>query len=642
MTFSRIGAVVVATATAAAGLIAVAGPASAASLRVGTVINPAGSGVLYVDDGGYCLPGVDYASGQAVGTVSSCRGNPSPMRVEVYPIPLGGNWDPFTIPAGGLAVDAPNGANVGDLALPSATSGGIKLTGKIASTTPVGNERLHADIFQRTDTTPNGVGAFGSFFANRGNDWTTGWILPGSYILFLEDRVTGNQIQVLADFGPGTNIDIDLDATCFGFDTCTYAAGGPSAIGGGFHPLAPTRLLDTREGKGIPNGPVGPGDGRNSDPNPANRAESIINHELKVTDISGVPSVGVSAVLLNVTAIDPTDDGFLTVYPKLARGVADPSDPIRLYDEETAFLPNYPNSSNLNFTAGDIVPNLVLARVGAGGKIRLKNFAGLTNVAADVVGWFDSGGGGDGFTGITPTRLLDTRDGTGGIGGRFTSGEIRNLDVAPSAKGAVPRDATAVVLNVTAVNPTSNGYVTVWPTGTTSPLASSLNTQPGQTRPNLVVAKVGAGGAVSFTTYGDNNGTVDLVADVVGFFRPGAGVVVGTDPQRLFDSRSGLNTAGAPFGPGQSRDVQVVGQAGVPNGATAVVLNVTVTDPNNTGFVTVWPAGAAMPLASSLNYTFGQTVPNLVMVKLGSGGQVSLYNSAGNANLLADVVGYVV
>ena len=67
----------------------------------------------------------------------------------------------------------------------------------------------------------------------------------------------------------------------------------------------------------------------------------------------------------------------------------------------------------------------------------------------------------------------------------------------------------------------------------------------------------------------------------------------------------------------------------MPAGATAVVLNVTVTDPNYTGFVTVWPAGAAVPLASTLNYTFGQTVPNLVMVKLGAGGQVSLYNSAG-------------
>jgi hypothetical protein len=638
----RIGAAALAVVVVLAGLVLGAGPASAASLRVGTITSASGGGVLYVDDGGYCEPGVPYSSGQPVGAVSTCRSNPSSVRIEVYPIPLAGTWDPFTSPAGGLAVEAANGASVGNLTLPSADTGAIKLQGKVASTSAVADGRLHVNIFQLLNSTPNGVGAFGSFFANHGNTWTTGWINPGSYIIFMVDEVTGNSIEALADLGPGSNIDIDLDASCFGFDTCAYDTGGPAAPGGGFHPLAPTRVLDTRNGTGIPNGPIGAGDGRNSDPNPTNRANSIVNHELKVTNVAGVPSVGVSAVLLNVTAVDPTDDGYVTVYPKLPRGVANPADPIRLFDDQSSFLPNYPNSSNLNFVAGDIVPNLVLARVGAGGKIRIKNFAGLTNTVADVVGWFDTGtGGGDGFTGITPTRVLDTRDGTGHIGGHFTSGEVRNLVVAPSAGGAVPRDATAVVLNVTAVNPTSNGYVTGWPAGGAPPLASSLNTQPGQTRPNLVVAKVGAGGAVSLFTYGDGNGTVDLVADVVGYFRPGGGQVVGADPQRLFDSRTGQNTAHGAFGPGEARNVQVVGQAGVPNGATAVVLNVTVTNPNYTGYVTVWPTGAARPLASTLNYTFGQTVPNLVMVKLGAGGQVSFFNSAGAADLLADVVGYV-
>ncbi len=637
----RVAAVLLTFTTALAGVIALAGPASAASLQIGAITNPAGRGVLYVDDSGYCNP-VDYSSGQPVGAVSSCRGNPSPVRVEIYPIPFAGTWDPFTSPAGGLAVEAPNGGNVGNLALPAADTGGIKLTGKIASRVPVDDQRLQVNIFQLLNTTANDVGAFGSFYANKGSDWTTGWILPGSYIIFMQDRATGNHIQVVTDLAANSNIDIDLDAACFGFDTCAYDAGGPTPTNGGFHPLTPARVLDTRNGTGIPNGPIAAGDGRNSDPNPAARSESIINHELKVTGVGGVPSTGVGAVLLNVTAIDPTDDGFLTAYPKLPRGATDPTDPIRVFDDQSSFLPNYPNSSNLNFVAGDIVPNLVLARIGAGGKIRLKNFAGLTNVAADVVGWFDTGAKkGDGFTGITPTRLLDTRNGTGGIGAHFTSGETRELKVTPSAGTAVPSSATAVVLNVTAVNPTSNGYVTVWPTGTDRPLASSLNTQPGQTRPNLVVAKVGDGGKVSLFTFGDNNGTVDLVADIVGYFGSGGGNVAGTDPTRLFDSRVGQNTTKGPFGPGESRNITVAGQAGVPAGATAVVMNVTVTDPNFTGYVTVWPTGADMPVASTLNYTFGQTVPNLVMLKLGAGGQVSFFNSAGSANLLADVVGYV-
>src|SRR5438477_8702 len=338
---TRIAAVLLTLTTALAGAIAVAGPAGASSITIGAITNPAGRGVLYADDGGYCEPGVNYSSGQPVGGVSSCRGNPSPLRVEIYPVPLGANWDPFTSPAGGLAVEAGSGANVGNLALPSADSGGIKLTGKITSRVPVDDQRLQVNLFQ---------------------------------------------------------------------------------------------LLDTSNGTGIPNGALTPGDGRNTDPNPKARTESIINHELKVTGVGGVPGQGVSAVLLNVTAIDPTADGFVTAYPKLPRGGVNPADPIRLFDDQSSFLPNYPNSSSLNFVAGDIVPNLLLARVGAGGKIRLQNFAGLTHAAADVVGWFDTGAKkGDGFTGISPTRLLDTRNGTGNIGGRLTSGDTRELRVTPSA-----------------------------------------------------------------------------------------------------------------------------------------------------------------------------------------------------------------
>src|SRR5437763_16897009 len=108
-------------ALALGGLVAVAPAASAASLRVGAITNAAGPGVLYVDDGGYCEPGVAYALNQPVGAVSTCRGSPGVVRIEVYPSPLAGDWDPFAATTGGLAVEAPNGTNVGNLALPSAS-----------------------------------------------------------------------------------------------------------------------------------------------------------------------------------------------------------------------------------------------------------------------------------------------------------------------------------------------------------------------------------------------------------------------------------------------------------------------------------------------------------------------------------------
>ena len=59
------------------------------------------------------------------------------------------------------------------------------------------------------------------------------------------------------------------------------------------------------------------------------------------------------------------------------------------------------------------------------------------------------------------------------------------------------------------------------------------------------------------------------------------------------------------------------------------------------GFLTAWPSGAAQPASSTLNFLPGQTVPNLVMIKLGSGGGLSILNGRGSANVLVDVMGYV-
>ncbi len=88
--------------------------------------------------------------------------------------------------------------------------------------------------------------------------------------------------------------------------------------------------------------------------------------------------------------------------------------------------------------------------------------------------------------------------------------------------------------------------------------------------------------------------------------------------------------------------VQVAGAGGVPaGGATAAVLNVTVTRPTRAGYLTVWPTGAAQPGTSKLNYVAGQTVANLVQVGLGSAGQVSIYNFAGSVDVVVDVEGYV-
>jgi hypothetical protein len=120
-------------------------------------------------------------------------------------------------------------------------------------------------------------------------------------------------------------------------------------------------------------------------------------------------------------------------------------------------------------------------------------------------------------------------------------------------------------------------------------------------------------------------------------------------PVRVFDSRSG-NPSGlsSPFGgagstlkPFTPQVVQVAGSGfPAPSNAAAVVLNVTVTNTAGNGYLTVYPTGGTAPTASNINFTTGQSVPNLVEVAVGSGGDISLLSSVGT-DAIVDVEGYV-
>jgi hypothetical protein len=145
--------------------------------------------------------------------------------------------------------------------------------------------------------------------------------------------------------------------------------------------------------------------------------------------------------------------------------------------------------------------------------VSIYNGAGSVNVVADVGGWFTDGSDpaatGALFTGMTPTRLMDTRNGHGPIGAGGT------MELAIAGQNGVPANATAVVLNVTVTGPTAASFMTVWPAGTTQPLASDLDYLAGQTVPNLVVVMVGTGGAVDFY---NGMGSTQVVVDIVGWY----------------------------------------------------------------------------------------------------------------------------
>ena len=246
--------------------------------------------------------------------------------------------------------------------------------------------------------------------------------------------------------------------------------------------------------------------------------------------------------------------------------------------------------------------------------------------------------GGARFNAVTPVRILDTRttNTPSGQAGRVASGA--SLDLQITGANNIPAEATAVVMNVTAVLPTAAGYLTVWPKGVSKPLASNVNFVAGDVVPNLVTVGIGTSGQVSIFHQG---GTNDLIADVVGYYSPVSGsYFTAVTPVRALDTRTGTGAAQARVGTGGEVSLQIGGANGLPDDASGVVLNVTGVSPTAAGFVTVYPNGVSRPLASNLNFVPGDTVPNLVIVGVGTGGRVNLYNGSGSIDLVADIVGY--
>ena len=236
--------------------------------------------------------------------------------------------------------------------------------------------------------------------------------------------------------------------------------------------------------------------------------------------------------------------------------------------------------------------------MGEGGKVSLYNYAGSAHVIVDVAGWY--GAEGSRFTPVAPSRILDTRTGVGAPAA--TVGPASTISLQVTGRAGVPAaGVSAVVLNVTVTQPTATSFLTAWPAGAARPLASNLNDVAGQTVPNLVIVKVGEGGQVNLYNHA---GTAHLIADVAGWFGDGAeSTFTALAPARILDTRTATKPGAA-----STLELQVTGRGGVPaTGVSAVVLNVTVTEPTATSFLTAWPAGSARPLASNLNYVAGLT-----------------------------------
>lgn len=351
----------------------------------------------------------------------------------------------------------------------------------------------------------------------------------------------------------------------------------PTAEPAQFEPVTPFRLVDSRQNKGTVRLRAG-----------------------KITTLS-VTGADVTAVSANFTAVRPAGVGYITAY------------------NCTSELPTV---STLGYRPGQNVANQAIVPL-QNGKMCLYSLADV-DIVIDVNGYYRGAEHGAGFTPATPTRLLDTRQ--AGVA-RLEAMQPRPVKVV-GVRGGAPAGATSVALNVTAVQPSGDGWLRAYPCGgTSSPDISSVNFLAGDLRPNSVVVPVGTNGEVCLLS----SQPTDVLVDISGYFASGSGLdFVPLDPIRLLDTRERwqhLNpfTNGNKVATGRTLRLKIAGVRGVPKDAKAVSVNVTAVQADTTTFVTAFPCGTR-PGTSNLNLIPWQGVAaNGAMVQLSSAGELCIY-----------------
>jgi hypothetical protein len=347
--------------------------------------------------------------------------------------------------------------------------------------------------------------------------------------------------------------------------------------------IAPTRVLDTRNGTGAPRGRLDAG-------------------ETLTLRIPQVSVSGATAVFLNLTTTDAAIPGFVTAWP---------------CDQPR------PATSVVNFEPGRSVPNMVVLAYTSAGVC----FAASSSVhlVADLTAVTS---GGD-VTGVAPQRLLDTRTGTS-----LRANTERRVRFAGSP--GVPSGATAAVVNVTAVLPSADGFLVVKPCGSDTN-ASTVNYRRGEVVAHLTFVALSGGDLCVVSS-----APTDVIVDSFGYMQGGS--VRSLTPARLLDTRIGFGGRDGRLGSGQTTEVQVTGRGNVPDGAEGATVNVVAVDGQGDGYLTLWPCGSPAPLASTINTWPGITRSNQATIKLSSNGKLCITAFASNrsgVHVVLDVVGYV-
>ena len=406
-------------------------------------------------------------------------------------------------------------------------------------------------------------------------------------------------------------------------------------VSGAYSPVTPYRVCDTRPaGNGVPVNQC------NDDSTGAGRGPLTkgATRVITVDTFGGLPPSGVTAVVVNVTAVAPSLNTYLSVFPD---GVANPG------------------TSNLNPSAGTALANLVEVGVSTAGKIDVYNAAGTVNVVLDIEGYVSATSMGL-YTSTTPLRICDTRPpGDGIIANRCDSGvpspigqdSVRTFAVSGMGSPVPTSGVSAVVFNLTAINPSVSTVLTAFAAGTGKPNASNLNLVAHSALPNRVIVPVTCTGGACSVSIWNGAGSVNIAVDLDGWFTTTTGTQFTplASPARICDTQGGTpSCAKAKLGGGDVLNVEAAGVDGIPDDTggpgslVAIVANVTAFNGTSPTFVTVYPGpdSPTHPGVSDLNPGINVAATNLVVVGVGSDGSVNLYNATGSVNLIVDVLGY--
>jgi hypothetical protein len=358
-----------------------------------------------------------------------------------------------------------------------------------------------------------------------------------------------------------------------------YGTAAPAAVPVAYEPVAPSRLVDTRASGGRPIA-----------------AQTPVRYQVR--GLAGVPA-DASVVAVHVTAVD-AGAGFVTVYPCGA----------------------LPEVSSINTqSAVGASTNLVIVGLDASGGACVYSWT-PSHIIVDVVGWFGGGARYGANPLNVPSRLIDTRSGTPA---RIAAGSTLAIPTGNSG-------ASAVAVNLTAIDASAAGFVTMWPCAATRPTVSQMNPRPGPPAANFAIVPLDSTG--KFCLYSDV--ALDVAIDLAAVFNlSGTQGFVPIAPRRVVDTRSNVGFARM----NGVSDSLVSGLLPFSINASAVMANVTTVDATSAGFVTTWNCSTPRPNVSSVNAPGSDPTPNAAWIGLGSPQRLCAYASTAT-HLLVDLFGF--